>query len=152
MTRILIAADESDSSVEAARVAHQLFGDTAEYLVINVADPTPDASMAWAYVYPATMPMMAFPPVNADDPAARQAAAASETVAADVATKASLGAAEPLTDTGDAANAIIDAAREHAVDVIVLGSHERSWFSRLLKPSVSASVVREAEIPVLVVK
>ena len=152
MTRILIAADESDSSVEAARVAHRLFGDSAEYLVINVAEPTPDASMAWAYVYPATMPMMAFPPATADDPVAQKAAETSETVATDVATKASIAGAEPLTDTGDAATAILDAAHRHQVDVVVIGSHERSWFSRLLAPSVSSAVLRESDIPVLIVK
>jgi nucleotide-binding universal stress UspA family protein len=37
-------------------------------------------------------------------------------------------------------------------DVIVVGSHERSWFSRLFVPSVTADVVKEAEVPVLVVK
>ena len=72
--------------------------------------------------------------------------------AAEVAGDSDLDAAEVLGDTGDPAYAILDAAHEHQVDVIVVGSHERNWFSRLLSGSVSREVVRESTIPVLVVK
>jgi nucleotide-binding universal stress UspA family protein len=53
---------------------------------------------------------------------------------------------------GDAANAIIDAATEHRADVIVVGSHERGWFDRLIKASVAKRVLDDSPIPVLVVK
>ena len=36
MTTVLIAVDETDSSVHAVETAHRLFGDSAEYLVLNV--------------------------------------------------------------------------------------------------------------------
>jgi hypothetical protein len=37
MTRVLVAADKTEDSVNAARTAHRLFGDDAEYVAVNVA-------------------------------------------------------------------------------------------------------------------
>jgi nucleotide-binding universal stress UspA family protein len=142
MTKVLIAVDSSTTSVDVARAAQALFGDTAEYLVVNV-DPPIDDAMSWGAAYPLAMPLLS----NVDDPSAMQRA---EHVAADVA--AALPAAQSMGDVGDPAHAIIDAAHEHAVDVIVVGSHEHSWFTRLFTGSVSNNVLREADIPVLVVK
>src|SRR5690242_18365261 len=51
MTKVLIAADSSESSLAAARGAVALFGDTAEYLVVNVDRALNDA-MAWGAAYP----------------------------------------------------------------------------------------------------
>jgi nucleotide-binding universal stress UspA family protein len=36
--------------------------------------------------------------------------------------------------------------------VIVIGSHDRGWFSKLFTPSVSSALVREADIPVLITR
>ena len=52
----------------------------------------------------------------------------------------------------DPSEAILHAAHEQGADVIVVGSHERGWFSRLLSGSVSQDLVRRSDIPVLVVK
>jgi nucleotide-binding universal stress UspA family protein len=49
------------------------------------------------------------------------------------------------------ATAIINAARTHGADVIVVGSHHRNWFSKLFHGSTSDDVIDEANIPVLVV-
>jgi nucleotide-binding universal stress UspA family protein len=144
MTKVLIAADTSETSVEAARVAHSLFGDAAEYLVVNVDRAMNDA-MAWGASYPLVMPL----PSPTDDPDAMQRA---EDVATDVADSAHLPSAESLGDIGDPASAIIQAAHEHGVDVIVVGSHKHNWFSKLFTGSVTSDLVREADIPVLVVK
>ncbi len=40
MTTVLIAVDETDSSVHAVEAAHRLFGDSADYLVLNVGGGT----------------------------------------------------------------------------------------------------------------
>src|SRR6188474_3713928 len=158
MTRVLIAVDESDESVVAARVAHDLFGDTAEYLVINVADPLANG-MAWGYVYPIVPPIAAYPtmmPVGdpplgdstTDDGHTQSPAEHAEHRAAEVAGQARLARAETVGEVGDAATAIVEAARQHAADVIVVGSHERSWFDRLMKASVTKRVLHDAAIPV----
>ena len=162
VTRVLIAVDESEESVEAARVAHQLFGDDAQYLVVNVADPLANG-MAWGYVYPIVPPIAAYPVMMpaADAPLAGTGAGDevgesplehAEHRAEEVAEKAHLGDAEAIGETGDAATAINDAADKHQADVIVVASHERSWFERLMTASVTKRVLSDATIPVLVVK
>lgn len=53
---------------------------------------------------------------------------------------------------GVAADEIIECARENGIDVIVITTHGRSGFARLVFGSVSDRVIREAGIPVMVVK
>lgn len=151
MARVLIAVDESDASLEAAKVAHRLFGD-AEFFVVNVAELPVLSTMAWGTAYPIVMPM-SYPPVLAGEVAngGEDPEHVAEQQAAEVAQSASLHA-EAVGAEGDPATAIIRAAHEHHVDVIVVGSHQRSWLSRLFVGSVTSDVVREADIPVLVVK
>ncbi|MEQ1701085.1 MAG: hypothetical protein ABMA25_13305, partial [Ilumatobacteraceae bacterium] len=73
--RVLLAVDDSDHSVRAAKVAHQLFGSDAKYFVINVGpmdvmmaggDP-----MTWGVPYPMVMPFvghgMAVAPFRGDE-------------------------------------------------------------------------------------
>jgi nucleotide-binding universal stress UspA family protein len=152
MTRVLIAVDDSDTSLEAARVAHGLFGDAASYLVVNVADSGVNSSIAWGYAYPVAMPMLDVPMTATDPGLDRTLAEDAQQHAADIAESAHLPSPEAVGETGDVASAILQAAHKHEADVIVVGSHERSWFSRLLSGSVATTLVREADIPVLVVR
>ncbi len=163
MTHVLIAVDDSDTSVRAASTAHHLFGDGARYTVINVA---PHASLMWgeaplAYggVYPLVpMPgMISGVPLAVASPEAPTAVDAdridvAEQHAGNVAAEAGIPDAQPVGDTGDPAEAIIAAARDHRADVIVVGSHDRGWFSRLIHGSVADDVAREAEVPVLIAR
>jgi nucleotide-binding universal stress UspA family protein len=50
------------------------------------------------------------------------------------------------------ANVIIEEARRWPADLIVIGTHGRSGFSRILFGSVAEGVVRTAHIPVLLVR
>lgn len=52
---------------------------------------------------------------------------------------------------GDAAAKIVDLAKEHHSDLIVIGSHGRSGIKRLLLGSVAESVMRLSDIPVLLI-
>ncbi|MEY2552655.1 MAG: hypothetical protein QOC57_515, partial [Ilumatobacteraceae bacterium] len=59
MTQVLIAVDESEQSLHTAKAAYDLFGATASYTVVNVADESPmiwggDALM-WGVGYPVMM-------------------------------------------------------------------------------------------------
>lgn len=54
--------------------------------------------------------------------------------------------------TGDPATVIVHTARELNADLIIVGNHGRSGVERLLGNSVSESVMRQAETPVLVVR
>ena len=53
---------------------------------------------------------------------------------------------------GDPAESILAAAGAEGVDMIVLGSHGRGPIGRLLLGSVSQEVVRQAPVPVVVVR
>ena len=58
--------------------------------------------------------------------------------------------AEGIVLEGVATSAIIDESKELNVDLIICGHHEHSVLYNMLFGSISASVVRNSEIPVLV--
>lgn len=150
---IMIAVEDSDESVDAVRTAHRLFGDGARYFVVNVGQGR-YSSMRWAYVYPVMTPTMWYPSAWMTDEASSGESGSdlAEDRAAHVADAAGVDDVTALGDVGDPATAIIQAAHEHAADVVVIASHERSWFSRLFAGSVERDVLRDADFAVLVVK
>ena len=50
------------------------------------------------------------------------------------------------------ARALVDVANARDARMIVVGSHDRSWFDKLIRASVTKRVLDDATIPVLVVK
>ena len=46
---------------------------------------------------------------------------------------------------------MLRAADERKVDVIVVGTHERGWLDRVIRPSVSKEILKHAHVPVLLV-
>ena len=56
-----------------------------------------------------------------------------------------------LIGEGDCADAILKASSELNVDIIVMGTHSRSGFDKILMGSISQKVLNHAEIPVLVI-
>ena len=52
----------------------------------------------------------------------------------------------------DAATAIVEAARAHGCDLIVMGSHGRRGLGRLLAGSVTQAVLVDAPVPVMVLR
>jgi nucleotide-binding universal stress UspA family protein len=53
--------------------------------------------------------------------------------------------------TGDAPERILDFAKEHGVDAIVMGTHGRRGIPRVLLGSVAEKIVRLADVPVVTV-
>lgn len=150
MTRVLIAVDGSDLDLVCLDTARRLFGESAQYLAINVSDEphrrTAYVAVPYGYVYPyaEVAPMVG---EGVPDPVHR-----AEDVARNAAERAGLDNAEPVGEVGDPAELIVGSAVHHACDVIVVGSHDRGWLSRLVSPSVSNEVMDASEIPVLVIK
>lgn len=54
-------------------------------------------------------------------------------------------------ETGDAATVLVDTATVFDADLIVVGSHARTGFSRFFVGSVAEDVTRHTDIPVMVV-
>ena len=166
MTRVLIAADESDASIHAARVARDLFGDGADYAVVTVGRSTPllwgTETLLPGVSYPIIMapaggggPMPLVLPSRAvhqvTDGTTTGAEQQAERQAGDVARAAGIGGAETIGELGDTVQAILHAADAHGADVIVVGARHRSWLADLFRSNVTTSVVRAADRPVLVV-
>lgn len=159
MLRVLVAVDDTEESVRAAEAAHRLFGDQAEFIAVSVAElPVDLAATPWGAGWGAGLPI-AFgsawsyraPGVRTDAVSGEAADDAAED-ARSVADRSGLTTAETFGEVGDPAGVVLRVAEDRAVDVIVLGTHERAWFDRLVRPSVSKDVVKRAEIPVLIVK
>lgn len=144
---VVVAVDGSDASVAAVTTAQRLFGASARLLLTNVASPTVIA----APVSPlAATPMVPPVPDVTDGEELREVA---RSVAAHTASTAHVaaGSAEVVGLLGDPADEVIALAEERHADVIVVGTHERGWLSRLLTTSVADEVRSRSSIPVLVV-
>jgi nucleotide-binding universal stress UspA family protein len=56
-----------------------------------------------------------------------------------------------LVKDGDSGDAIIDAAKNLGVDIIVLGSHSRRGLDKILMGSVAEKVLRRSKIPLFII-
>ncbi len=150
MTSVLIAVDGSPLDRVLAHRALQLFGPDADYVVVNVSDqhlPLSVVPLAYGAASALSAPEISRLATLDDD-----AAAAAEHVAEEAAHDAGLDQAVTIGEIGDPVAVVLAAAEEHAAQVIVVGTKDRSWFSRLMDPSVSHAITRLAETPVLVVR
>jgi len=150
MTRVLIAVDGSEASTDAARFAHKLLGDDVEYYVLNVADSTATLSGVVPIVDPMFAGGSVAPEVTRE--AIETAMHTAEETASESAAELHAPTTITLTDLGDTGGVICRVAKDHSIDVIVVGSHDRGWLSRLVAPSVRNHLVEHAPCPVLVVR
>ncbi len=149
MRRVLVAVDESEASSRAVAFVDAFFSRDGglELLALAVARaPVPWVPPATAYGAVYSWPG----PIGGDelqrDVAEEVQAEAQRTVQ----THRPEGA-EELVALGDPVDEIVRAAREHAVDLVVVGSGHKGVLERWFTGSVSESLVREGVVPVLVV-
>lgn len=142
--RILVPIDGSETSERALREAIKLADGKAQLRLLHVVEE----------VYPLDAEGYAF----IDYAALRDVARSSgERLLAKAGETARQAGGEVETSLLDAegkrvANVIEAAAADWPADLIVIGSHGRSGFSRLLFGSVAEGVVRGASVPVLLVR
>ncbi len=151
MRRILVAVDDSDATTDVADFVNSFFDATThEIVAINVAR----SPVAWVpggvgyagmYVWPIAGAAV-YAPDESDDARAVLVATSEEVIA-----NAGVDTDETMVEFGDPATAILSAADERDVDLIVIGSHRKGFLQRLVSGSVSERLVREAQRPVLVV-
>jgi nucleotide-binding universal stress UspA family protein len=136
--KVLLATDLEPTSVAAAAEAIELARRLgAELLVVSVIDPR-------------SLRIGGGRPGQRVDQVRTEREAAAQQLVAD-------GRSAGIRVTfliweGDPGEAIVEAARAEEADLIVVGSHGRSGMGRFLIGSVSDYVVRNAEVPVLVVR
>lgn len=132
--RILIGYDGTEPSRRALARAADIAGYASSVTLVNVAPP----------LYPKTRNGIPDPRGLADGKRLLQEAQdelARRHVRADL--------VEPI---GDAAEGLVDTARDLDVDLIIVGTHDRGLVGKLLHGSVSEAVVREAPCDVMVVR
>lgn len=145
--RILLAVDDDTISYEAAVKVAEWFRDDAEVTALHVGTVVP----ATALMAPAIVGGLGYPIVTV--PALRENRERIRTEARDIATRAAqLADGEPRVETGDPAEMILEVADATDSDVIVVGTGDRSWTSRLFDRSVSSTVVRRSSCSVLIVR
>lgn len=139
---VLIAVDDSAESRHAVDVAYRFFGPDADYSILSVGDRPPIFVGGYGA---GAMPTAADLNLQLD---------AAHAVAEDAVSHAAERLPDAQTDVedGQPASIICRFAEQHDSDVIVIGSHERSFWLRLFDPSVGRHVIDHAPCPVLVVR
>jgi nucleotide-binding universal stress UspA family protein len=141
--RLLYPTDFSPASAPAFRQAVALArDDKAELLIVHVLTP-PVPVVSDAYISPKVY----------DDLERASRAWGQKQIAAPVARAKRAGArVRGLLLEGVAADQIVRAARSRRADLIVMGTHGRGGFARLLLGSVAERVIATARCPVLTVR
>lgn len=143
--KVFIATDGSDISIEAARQAVRLFPGADLTLVTARADEFVPGEMAGGFEGPLMSPEEADvfnteATITAEGELARTADAITGTHT------------DELVVEGEAGPAVCEAAQDHGVDVIVVGSHGKGALKRTFLGSVSQHIIQHAPCPVLVVR
>ena len=113
------------------------------------------ARLSILHVVP-TFDAIAVPPTQLADPVQVIYPSSREDVVAELRRQAELSGAAAVdpdigAEAGDAATVILDSALASRADLVVVGSHGRSGFNRLLHGSVAERVLQQAPCPVLTV-
>ena len=146
--RILLAIDDSDCSAAATDAVIAQFMPQHTHVHVFHADEWPKGvspSMAFAEGSAAAKSILSLHDLRRHRAASLVASTADRLRAAGFSTTMSVG-------DGDARQAILDCASEWRADLVVLGSHGKSGFDRLILGSVSESVARQAPCSVEVVR
>jgi nucleotide-binding universal stress UspA family protein len=144
-TRLLTLVDDTPlgraTATEAVRLAHA----TGAEVVFLAAIPPPPPMMAEVEV-------AMFDPSADHERLGREQAARAFEMAQGLARQAGVGCQTLVTLGADPAEAAHRAAEEHSCDMIVVGSHGRGTFARLLLGSAMGHLTQITRRPVLVVK
>ena len=138
---ILVPIDGSDCSLYALEIAASFAREQqARLTVCTVVDPAKAAAMAFGE---ATMAAACLDALDDEGKALVEDA---------VARVRQMWPADVTVLDGAPVDTIVDFAREGGADLIVIGSHGRSGLSRLFLGSVAEGVIRNAAVPVMVVR
>jgi nucleotide-binding universal stress UspA family protein len=150
MTRfqtVLVATDGTEDSDGAVEAALDLAHDTGARLLVLTVVPEGAAEVAEGEDAP---PSRRSSSERGEDDEITEAQERTDTVI-DHATEWGLEAQSIIWE-GEPAAAILAAAASEGADVIVIGTHGRSGVGRMLLGSTSDDVIRNADVPVLVVR
>jgi nucleotide-binding universal stress UspA family protein len=140
---VLIGVDDSTESRHAIDIAFNFFGPDADYTVISVGENRP----LFTTGYPGGTFVSAVHLTarfdNARQAALEQAQQAADSLPVD---------ADVAANVGQPGTSLCDAASEFEADVVVIGSHDKNTWERLLHPSIGRYLIDHSPCPVLVVR
>ncbi len=142
--KVLIATDGSPIALDAARRARDLLDQPSEVVLLAVIGYVPGEE-AGGFAGPVETPEQGKATWEREQDEARQVLKETAAVLGDV----------PILErfeAGDAGAMICFVAEDVGADVIVIGSHGKGAFKRMLLGSVSHYVIHNAPCPVLVVR
>lgn len=133
---VLLAIDDSPLDDFVTSTATRLFDpSTTDFVAVHI-----DAARSLTQSFPvATL---------VDD--IQSASVEAENVAGQAVARAAFSHVETVGEVGDPASGILATAEERDVSMIVLGTHNRGWLSRLFRPSVADAVLQQTQRAVLV--
>lgn len=141
---ILLATDGSDASEHAAQLAISMARTQgAKLTALFVVDPYPYMSIGEANPM-GFQAYMAAAQEHAAQAHAKVSALCSQGAPVDLQLR--------LVENVTASAGIVQTAKDDGADLIVVGSHGRSGFARLMLGSVAAKVVAESPVPVLIAR
>lgn len=146
---MLIAVDDDAESRDALSFAARLLPDEHDVVVLNVARSTitPYGTIGGlGTTFAGDAALSAEADLRAQEIADQEAERIVERAAHEV------HADEQRVEHGDVGPTICQVAEDEGAELVVLGTHDRSRWSRLWFGSVSDHVVRHAPCPVLVVR
>lgn len=145
--KILLAVDDDTASYEAALVVADWFTDDASVVALHVGPAAPPTTP----MSPMTAGSVGYPVFTLPSMRTRQREIFDEArEVAERAARVTDGAVR--TEVGDPAEMIVQVAEEIDADLIVVGTGDRTWLSRLIHPSVGSDVAGRAPCSVLVVR
>jgi nucleotide-binding universal stress UspA family protein len=141
-SKVVVPVDFSEASKVAVQYAVKLVqGSGAELILLHVVQPVVPTETPTAFVPqggPAT-------PLREEMTVAREDMARLAPMTASVKTRS-------VMRTGEPGSEIVGFAREEAADLIVMTTHGRSGLSRLLLGSVTESVMRHSDVPLMTLR
>ena len=149
--RILLAVDDDPVRAHAIRAVTDWLPPDADIVVLHVgASALTSGSLAPTANPVTTAGHPGYPVTTAADLSTE---AAVDVAARETARRAAAAVdGEARVEKGYPARTIVRVAEEIEADLIVIGTGDRSWLSRLFEPSVSMSVTSDAPCSVLVVR
>lgn len=146
--RVMVAIDGSELAYEAARRSQALLAPPDEVLVVAVVDEVPllETTGVVGDGVGITAPVVVDEQLHAAEELEKYLGEEASRVAA------LFPGATTVVERGSPGPLLCEIAGDRQVDVLVIGSHGRGAFKRMLMGSVSEHVIRHAPCPVLVVR
>lgn len=143
--RILLALDDSPCSDKVIEYARGILeGQEATLALVTVIPPTSPASYG-------ADPLLGQQPIIVAEVAEIQQEAAQEYLDRLAADFTSVKEIFTFTRVGNIREEILTVAHEWAADLLILGTNGKTGFEHFISGSVSESVIRKAQCPVLVI-